>query len=123
MLFLVAAALPFTKAIGRAFLPEFNEGALTISAVTLPGTALPESDQLGRIVERTILSHPEVKSVGRRTGRAELDEHAQGAEASELDVSFQLKDADMADEIAKTLLGACRAEDFRPPPGSSPRPM
>jgi CzcA family heavy metal efflux pump len=91
-LFAIAAALPFTKLIGRAFLPEFNEGALTISAVTLPGTALPESDRLAGVVERTILSHPEAKSVGRRTGRAELDEHAQGVEASELDVSFKLKD-------------------------------
>jgi CzcA family heavy metal efflux pump len=96
-LFVLAAALPFTKAIGRAFLPEFNEGALTISAVTLPGTALPESDRLAAVVERTILSHPEVRSVGRRTGRAELDEHAQGVEASELDVSFQLRGRDRED--------------------------
>ena len=72
--------------VGRAFLPDFNEGALTISAVTLPGTSLAESDALGRVVERTCLSHPEVVSVARRTGRAELDEHAQGVEAAELDV-------------------------------------
>lgn len=91
LLLAAAAALPFTPYVGRSFLPEFNEGALTISAVTLPGTALPESDALGRVVERTLLSHPEVTSVGRRTGRAELDEHAQGVEASELDVSFKLK--------------------------------
>jgi CzcA family heavy metal efflux pump len=76
---------------GRAFLPEFNEGALTISAVTLPGTSLEESDNLGRLVEETMLSKPEFKAVARRTGRAELDEHAQGVEAAELDVSFQLK--------------------------------
>jgi len=76
---------------GRAFLPEFNEGALTISAVTLPGTSLKESDNLGRLVEEAMLSKPEFKAVARRTGRAELDEHAQGVEASELDVSFQLK--------------------------------
>jgi CzcA family heavy metal efflux pump len=88
----VAVALPFTRLVGRSFLPEFNEGALTISAVTLPGTSLPESDALGRVVERTILAHPEVTNVARRTGRAELDEHAQGVEAAELDVSFSLKD-------------------------------
>jgi CzcA family heavy metal efflux pump len=89
LLALALAAVPF---MGRAFLPEFNEGAFTISAVTLPGTSLPESDRLGRLVERTLLAQPEVVSVARRTGRAELDEHAQGVEASELDVSYALKD-------------------------------
>lgn len=88
LLFVAAlVAIPF---MGRGFLPEFNEGALTISAVTLPGTSLQQSDELGRVVERVLLSHPEVTGVARRTGRAELDEHAQGVEASELDVSFQL---------------------------------
>jgi Cu/Ag efflux pump CusA len=81
------AAMPF---MGHAFLPEFNEGALTISAVTLPGTSLQQSDELGHIVEQVLLSHSEVSGVARRTGRAELDEHAQGVEAAELDVSFQL---------------------------------
>jgi CzcA family heavy metal efflux pump len=81
------AAMPF---FGRAFLPEFNEGTLTISAVTLPGTSLAQSDELGRLVEKTLLSHPEVVSVARRTGRAELDEHAQGVEAAELDVSLKM---------------------------------
>jgi CzcA family heavy metal efflux pump len=88
VLFIIAvAALPF---FGRSFLPEFNEGTLTISAVTLPGISLAESDELGRVVERTLLSHPEVISVARRTGRAELDEHAQGVEAAELDVSLKM---------------------------------
>lgn len=81
------AAIPL---MGHAFLPEFNEGSLTISAVTLPGTSLQQSDELGRVVERVLLSHREVTGVARRTGRAELDEHAQGVEAAELDVSFQL---------------------------------
>ncbi len=89
---LLIGAIAASTQLGRAFLPEFNEGALTISAVSLPGTSLAESDALGRIVEQTILSHPEVVSVSRRTGRAELDEHAQGAEAAELDVALRMKD-------------------------------
>jgi CzcA family heavy metal efflux pump len=94
---LLVAALVSTLFMGRAFLPEFNEGSLTISAVTLPGTSLEESDVLGRVVERTLLGFPEVVSVGRRTGRAELDEHAQGVESSELDVSIQMNDRNKED--------------------------
>src|SRR4029453_15859635 len=71
--------------LGCAFLPDFNEGALTISAVTLPGTSLAESDMLGRLVEQTLLAHPAVVSVARRAGRGELDEHAEGVEAAEFD--------------------------------------
>ena len=77
---------------GRAFLPEFNEGTLTISAVTLPGTSLADSDNLGRGLERILLSIPEVTSTARRTGRAELDEHVQGVESAELDVMLRIKD-------------------------------
>lgn len=88
----LAIALFATTRMGRAFLPEFNEGSLTISAVTLPGTSLGESDGLGRVVEQTLLSFQEVVSVARRTGRAELDEHAQGVESAELDVSIVTKD-------------------------------
>jgi CzcA family heavy metal efflux pump len=88
LLFLAALfSVPF---LGRSFLPEFNEGSLTISAVSMPGTSLEESDKLGRVVEQTLLSLPEVSSVARRTGRAELDEHAQGVESAELDVSIKL---------------------------------
>ncbi|MGV3771670.1 MAG: efflux RND transporter permease subunit [Verrucomicrobiales bacterium] len=87
VLFLIALAyVPF---LGRSFLPEFNEGSLTISAVSMPGISLEQSDKLGRAVEQTLMSLPEVVSVARRTGRAELDEHAQGVEAAELDVSLQ----------------------------------
>ena len=81
------AVLPF---LGRSFLPEFNEGALTISVLTVPGTSLDESNKIGRLAEQILLSHPEVKSTARRTGRAELDEHAQGVNAAELDVRFEL---------------------------------
>jgi Cu/Ag efflux pump CusA len=93
----LAVALFATTRMGRAFLPEFNEGSLTISAVTLPGTSLAESDALGRVVEQTLLSFPEVVSVARRTGRAELDEHAQGVESAELDVSIAMKDRSKAE--------------------------
>ncbi len=94
---LLALALFASTRMGRAFLPEFNEGSLTISAVTLPGTSLGESDALGRVVEQTLLGFPEVVSVARRTGRAELDEHAQGVESAELDVSIHMKDRSKAE--------------------------
>ena len=94
---LLGVALVVASMLGRAFLPDFNEGALTISAVTLPGTSLPESDALGRVVEHTLLAHPEVASVARRTGRAELDEHAQGVEAAELDVALVMKSRSKAE--------------------------
>jgi CzcA family heavy metal efflux pump len=83
---LLASALALVPFLGRTFLPEFNEGALTVSAVTLPGTSLQESDRLGRRVEEILLSFPEVASTARRTGRAELDEHAQDVNAAEIDV-------------------------------------
>ena len=101
----LAIALASVPFLGRGFLPEFNEGTLTISAVTLPGTALPESDLLGRLVEKALLQHPEVVSVARRTGRAELDEHAQGVEAAEIDVSLK-----MARRTKAELLEALRAD-------------
>ncbi len=81
-----AVALAFA---GRSFLPEFREGTLTIAAVTLPGTSLDQSDAMGRRLEQLLMHHPEVVSVARRTGRAEMDEHAQGVNAAELDVSLR----------------------------------
>jgi CzcA family heavy metal efflux pump len=82
---------------GRSFLPEFNEGALTVSAVTIPGTSLADSNALGSALERLLLSVPEVASTARRTGRAELDEHVQGVESAEIDV--RLKPSDREREI------------------------
>jgi CzcA family heavy metal efflux pump len=88
MLVVAAVGLGFT---GRAFLPDFNEGSLTISAVTLPGTALDESDRMARRVEQILMAQPEVTATARRTGRAELDPHDQGVNASEIDVSLAMK--------------------------------
>jgi len=97
------AMLPF---LGRAFLPEFNEGSLTISVLIVPGTSLDESNKIGKLAEQILLSHPEVKSTARRTGRAELDEHAQGVNAAELDARFELNGKhkeEFFDELRRSL--------------------
>ena len=89
---LLGCAVFFISFMGQSFLPDFNEGTLTISAVTLPGTSLAESDKMGQLVEEIILKQPEVLSTARRTGRAELDEHAQGVNAAEIDVNLKMQD-------------------------------
>jgi CzcA family heavy metal efflux pump len=92
---LAVVALAAFPLLGRGFLPEFQEGTLVISAVTVPGTGIEESDRIGRQAEEILLAHPAVAGTSRRTGRAELDEHAQGANAAEIDVRLDLSGHEM----------------------------
>lgn len=89
--FLVAALVMFFS-LGRSFLPSFNEGSLTVSVSTVPGISIEESDAMGRMAEELLLAVPEIKTVGRRTGRAELAEHSFGVNTSEFDCPFVLSD-------------------------------
>lgn len=100
LLFVVSLGIFFT--LGRSFLPAFNEGSFTVNVSTLPGISLDESDKIGREAERIIMSIPEVKTVARKTGRAELDEHSFGVNVSEIEAPYELKDRTRG-EVVKEL--------------------
>lgn len=97
---LLVVALGMFFNMGQSFLPDFNEGSLTISAVCKPGVSLYENNNLGKIIERELLSIPEVTSTARRTGRGELDEHSQSTNGAEIDVNFELKDRSQEEFLA-----------------------
>ncbi len=99
-LFIVSLCLFFT--LGRSFLPSFNEGSFTVNVSTLPGISLDESDKIGRYAEELILSVPEIKTVARKTGRAELDEHSFGVNVSEIEAPYKLTDRSRG-EVVKEL--------------------
>jgi CzcA family heavy metal efflux pump len=109
---LFIGTLIILSTLGRSFLPEFNEGSLVISATSLPGISLDESNKIGNNIEKTLLSIPEIKTTTRRTGRAELDEHAQAVNASEIDAPFILKDRNRENfmkEVREKLAGTSGA--------------
>jgi CzcA family heavy metal efflux pump len=109
---LFIVALLIMTQLGRSFLPEFNEGSLVISAVSLPGISLDESEKIGTAIEKALLTVPEIKITTRRTGRAELDEHAQGVNAAEIDAPFTLKDRsreEFLSDVRATLSGVSGA--------------
>ncbi len=98
---LLVGALAVMTTLGRSFLPPFNEGSMSIALASLPGTNIEHSGRIASVAEEMLMTIPEVKTVARKTGRAELDEHALGSNTSELDVPFELKDRSRVELFAE----------------------
>ncbi len=104
----LVGALALLLNLGQSFLPEFNEGSLTIEVVTKPGTSLSETNKIGLEVEQELLKIPEIQLVGRRTGRAPLDEHSQSVYSSEIEVPLQMQERSKAEVLADIRQGLAK---------------
>jgi CzcA family heavy metal efflux pump len=117
VLLLVGAGVGVAN-MGRSFLPEFHEGAMVVGVVTLPGTSLEESDRVASEVERVLMTHAEIIAIGRRTGRAEADEHVMGVESSEFELTLDMEAPErlgLAPRTRQALLEALRADVAKVP--------
>ncbi|MDE6450844.1 MAG: efflux RND transporter permease subunit, partial [Odoribacter sp.] len=111
---LLVVALVIMFQLGRSFLPPFNEGSLTINVSTMPGISLEESDKMGLLAEQMLMEFPEIQTVARKTGRAELDEHALGVNTSEIEAPFELKDRSRDEFLSavRTKLGTIKGANI-----------
>lgn len=111
---LLVIALIILFQLGRSFLPSFNEGSLTINVSTMPGVSLEESDKMGLLAEQILMEFPEIQTVARKTGRAELDEHALGVNTSEIEAPFELQERSRDEFLAavRSRLGSIKGANI-----------